>query len=176
MILAFPALLIGEATPLSRLSILDVPLNTLYMSVVASIALYLAPSVRHKYLIALLPLPLAVATLAWSPDINYGLYKIGNLTFVTLTITVLLAVAHDRSSLTHIGKVLVMLLGILLVMTLLHKLRTGFFDRDSLFFLNGAIVFGRLMGIAALLSLVLFRRSTGVILFLIFIIMLHFFW
>ena len=162
-------LIIGEVSPLARLTILGVvPLNTLYMSVAASIALYLASSAKHQYLIALLPVPLATITLAWSPDLSYGLYKIGNLTFVTLILALLLAVACDRSSPQHVGKVLVTLLGMLLVVAVVHKLRTGFFDRESLFFLNGPIVFGRLMGIAALLSLSLFKRSTGLLLFLAF--------
>ena len=77
VIIAFPVLIIGEVSPLARLTILGVvPLNTLYMSVAASIALYLASSAKHQYLIALLPVPLATITLAWSPDLSLSLIHI----------------------------------------------------------------------------------------------------
>jgi hypothetical protein len=63
---------------------------------------------------------------------------------------------------------IVTLLLFLLIIAIISKLKNGFFDRSVLFFLNGPIVFGRLMGIGATLCLMGIKSKKNNILFFIF--------
>jgi hypothetical protein len=56
----------------------------------------------------------------------------------------------------------------LLFIAIIYKSQVGFFDRNQLFFLSGPIVFGRLMGVGAALSLIGIHSLKNKILFSIF--------
>lgn len=112
------------------------------------------------WMLFLLPVGLSVF---WSLDIEYGMTKAVNLVVTTSLSLCLILSAIERSSWLIVQRVLLAMLTGLLVLAVLYKLRAGFFDRDVPFFINGPIVFGRLMSIAAILSAFVLRGFARVV-------------
>ena len=98
-------------------------------------------------------------TVMWSANPAYGLYKSGNLICVGGAASIYLWGGIRRIGMQKALRLIIVVLAGLLLLALLYKLRYGFWDRDVLFFRNGAVVFGRLMGVGALLAVYCFRGS-----------------
>jgi O-antigen ligase len=95
----------------------------------------------------------ALITLLWSQDFNHGVDTLGNLfLFSIFSILIFIFLIQNRG-LEKLLESLLFWLSILLILTVVYKLNFGFFDRDVRFFMNGPIVFGRIMGIGFIISL-----------------------
>lgn len=163
-------LLVGQADPEPRLVVGGVPLNTLLFALGLMAALTVPQAGRNllAIMILLLPLHVLAITLLWSPDPAYGSWKYVNLLLCTILSASLAWSAIERAGATSLARIWVLASLVLLVLAIITKLKTGFFNRDTPFFINGPIVFARLMGIAMLLSLVLLKgwaRAAGTMLF-----------
>jgi hypothetical protein len=96
-------------------------------------------------------------TLFWSSDPVIGLDKLtslivsGNISFILFNTVI------ERHGSEQLARLIVVYLFILLACAIPYKIAFGFFDRSITFFINGAIVFARLMCIATLLSLFILR-------------------
>ena len=167
---AFLVLLIGLPFGDDRLRLSGVRFAPI-LSIMVTVAILTSGHVRNalrSVIIAVLPLAICSITLFWSSRPDYGAFKLFNLLGVSaLSVPLLLACARARGSIS-LARAWVLLMAALLAVTLLYKARFGFFDRQVLFFLNGPIVFGRLMGLAAILSLVAFPRKTALLGFFVF--------
>lgn len=148
----FAALLIGSATPDERLELGGIPLPPVVYVLLGFVA-FLVPLPRRVLAIVLLihaPLAALAITAVGSWNAEYGLWKLANLLasslIATLTFTHVVRVAGVRALLT----LLVAALSVLLVLGISYKVPLGLFDRSVPFFLNGPIVFARLMGIGAI--------------------------
>lgn len=170
--LALGVLIVGQAHPEPRVTLLDIPLNTV-LFVFAAVAFASsknpAPS-RQVVFIASLPLLLVVAAALWSPDIETGFAKSANLYLCSLLAGGLFAASCVTAGVRRTLIVLLALLTSLLAFALLVKSRSGFFDRLVPFGLNGPIVFGRFMGVAAVIAVFVLSGSLRVIAVLLFLL------
>jgi hypothetical protein len=169
--LGFVSLLMGEVSYHERLDLvggwsanqLIIGILTLYSFII----LFNFPIYSKMFRLLLYIMPIGVSVL-WSANIEYGIYKIGNLLIVSYIALVYFAVAIKLTTLTYFMKSIVIILTLLLFITIIFKLKFGFFDREVMFFLNGPIVFGKIMGIGAALSLVAFDSTKKFLFFMIF--------
>lgn len=99
----------------------------------------------------------------------YALNKILGMVIVPYVATlIIVSQVVARGAEEFVKDFLLVCLGVLLV-TLLYKAAFGFFNRGTRYFINGAIVFGWLMGVAALFALLLsFQRKKYRFLFILF--------
>lgn len=88
-----------------------------------------------------------------SIDIYYALLKWDGAILSTFFIVNILYIYLKKYSLYELSNYFIKSMLILLFVTVLYKINYGFFDRNIRFFLNGANVFGWLMGYSALFSL-----------------------
>jgi hypothetical protein len=130
---------------------------------VPSFRRFLAPTAILLVPVFLLGLMLFMST---RPD--YGAYKFFNLLIVAMIAVPLLHNAAQRFGVDAVAKTLVVLMIVLLAAAIVFKLRNGFFDRQVLFLMNGPIVFGRLMGVAAFLSLLALSGPKRYVAFAVF--------
>ena len=147
-------LLLGSWVPDDRMMLAGIPLNTAFLTV--CLLLTTAGTITSRTLrnVALVQIPLLCAgvTLFWSPDPAYGLDKFvalivsGNVSFLLFNTVI------ERHGANVLLKQLLFYLCILLVLTLFYKLAFGFFDRQVRYFMNGPIIFARLMSIAAIIA------------------------
>jgi hypothetical protein len=119
-------------------------------------------------LLLLVPVCLVGITLFSSTRPDYGAFKLFNLLAVTVVVVPLLGNAVQRVGVEAVARTFIIILGVLLAGAVVFKLRYGFFDRQVLFLMNGPIVFGRLMGIAAILSLLALRGMARYAAFAVF--------
>ncbi len=163
-------LLIGSWVPDDRLNLSGIPIDLSIMFAAALLATTGTIRLGTLRSIALLQAPIWLLgiTLFWSTDPTIGLDKLttllisGNIGFILLNTVV------ERHGADELAKLLMIYLGMLLLAAIPYKLAFGFFDRRVNFFINGPIVFARLMCIAALLSLFYLegkKRVLAVILF-----------
>ena len=169
--LGFLVLLVGEITNLERLYLFNtiyinqvLMLCTFYLSLFIIFILNRQSKFIH-WLLFLLPISLS---LIWSDNYVYGIFKLGNLyisSFISLSFFML---AIKLNNLKFFINTLITMLFFLLFIAIIYKSQVGFFDRNQLFFLSGPIVFGRLMGVGAALSLIGIHSLKNKILFSIF--------
>jgi len=148
-------LLIGSWVPDDRLNVSGLPIDLLIM--IAAALLATTGKIRRATLrsIAIVQIPLLLLgiTIFWSVEPELGLDKLttlmvsGNLGFILLNTVI------EKHGEEQLAKLIAFYLGILLLVAIPYKIAFGFFERSVNFFINGPIVFGRLMAIAALLSL-----------------------
>lgn len=173
--LALGVLIVGQVNPEPRVTLFDIPLNTA-LFVLAGVALAsssVGKSIRHVVFFAALPILLVVAATLWSPDIETGLAKSANLYLSATCAAGLLAAACVNVGVRRTLVVLLALLSLLLLFALLMKSRGGFFDRSVPYGLNGPIVFGRFMGVAAVIAALVLSgvfRAIVVMLFLLAVV------
>lgn len=146
------ALLIGSATPDERLTLGGIPLSPIVYALLGLVALFVPLPQRalgsalliHAFLAAL-----AITAIdSWNAE--YGLWKLANLLASSLIATLTFAFVARVAGFTTLLRMLVCGLGVLLVLGISYKWPHGLLDRSVPFFLNGPIVFARLMGIGAI--------------------------
>ena len=151
--LAVAGLLLGNVLIDERLMLGAVPINPfIYLYLVCLLLAFGGARALPFVLAWMLFLLPVLLSLGWSLDIDYGMIKVINLVITTSLSLCLLLTAIERSSWLTVQRSLVGLLFFLLIIAVAYKLRYGFFDRQVPFFINGPIVFGRLMAIAAILA------------------------
>lgn len=167
---ALAAMLLGNAFYDDRLILAGVPLNPFIFVFLAVVLLAIPSRSEDETLVAVFFLPFAamLVTLLWSLDPEYGLTKGVNLLISTAIAALFLMRAIRLMGVERVLRILVAMLLVLLALALVFKIRNGFFDRQVPFFLNGPIVFGRLMAMGALAAfycLTSVRRVVGITLF-----------
>lgn len=130
---------------------------------IPSFRAFIAPT-----LLLLVPLCVVGIMLFISTRPDYGAFKFFNLLAVTIIVVPLLSNAAERVGFEAVARIIVLILSVLLAGAVVYKLKYGFFDRQVLFLMNGPIVFGRLMGIGALLSLLTLRGTPRYVGFAVF--------
>jgi hypothetical protein len=155
LLIALATLLIGSPTNDPRLLLSGAPGGAI--TFIAASAVVASNEVSRRFLIQLFPstlflIPLAIP-LHWSTDPEYGAYKLFNLLAVFLLSGSMILSGVRLVGLRFFLQLWIWSMFALLCATLVFKLRYGFLDRQVLFLLNGPIVFARLMGIAAILSI-----------------------
>lgn len=171
--LATVVLLIGEATPNERLVLFGLPLNTAVVVGLGLASLVISTSVQAVRFAGLAFLFLIVGVvygLALSDNPDYGLYKGLNLIVVSLTVIIVYHHFYVQGEQDRLWTLVVLIMLAYLLAAFLYKLQNGLWDRQTLFLMNGPIVFGRLMSMAAVLSLLFLRGPLRVALFLLFTI------
>lgn len=160
--LALGVLIVGQVHPEPRVTVFEIPLNTMLFVLAGAVFLsdQLSWPARKVVVAASLPLLIAVAATLWSDDIETGLIKSANLYVSAVLAAGLLASACLVGGVRRALVFILLLLTGLLLFALVVKSRGGFFDRSVRFGLNGPIVFARFMGLAAIASLVVL---TGVL-------------
>lgn len=88
-----------------------------------------------------------------SADPNLIAKRLEGAFLLTILIATLVSVYAIKYSETYFQQAFLKVAILILFLTILYKIGTGFFDRGERFFLNGPIVFGWIMGFAALTSL-----------------------
>ncbi|MEO1542757.1 MAG: O-antigen ligase family protein [Pseudomonadota bacterium] len=152
-------LLLGNVWWDERLLVSGVPLNPL-LAIVTLLLLVAAPPERNTVrllTLMILPLLVIVPSILWSLDAEYGATKVGNLVIVSFLSTALLISAAQRHSWLLVQQLIVLALLVLLILAFGFKLRFGLFDRGVPFLFNGPIVFARVMALAAIFSMFVFR-------------------
>jgi len=152
--IGFGVLLIGSVygDGFQRLVFYGIPIPLFFILGAAPLALLVRGKVLEKTTLVCLCLCMAIPSLFYSANIDYGIAKILNL-IVTYFIAgailsnVLLDIGPYR-----LGRILLGIFIFLLVMAVAWKMAFGFFNRQVLFFMNGPIVFARNMGIGAVLA------------------------
>ena len=169
--LATVVLLIGEATPNPRLILFGLPLNTAVVVGLGLAALVISTSVQAVRFVGLAFLLLIIAVvygLTLSDNSDYGPYKGLNLIAVSLAVVVVFHHYHVQGEQDRLWTLVVLIMLVYLLAAVLYKVQNGFWDRQTLFLMNGPIVFGRLMGMAAILSLLFLRGPLRLAMFLLF--------
>ena len=165
-------LLIGSWVPDARLMLVGLPVNTVLLAVLLVMAT--SGAIKRQTLInvsvAQIPFILLGMTLFWSPDPAYGLDKFttlvvsGNISFLLFNTVI------ERHGSDELIRILLGIAFFLLVSALIYKLIFGFFDRRVHYFMNGAIIFGRLMSIAALLAFFRYRGMKKALIVTLFVL------
>ncbi|MEM7041656.1 MAG: O-antigen ligase family protein [Pseudomonadota bacterium] len=169
--LAVGVLLIGEVAPNERLILFEIPLNTLMIVLLMAAALLSGTAVRSLQFFGIPFLLLAVSIvygLALSQDLDYGLYKAGNLCVISLAILMTFHFYYINNQQNYLWNLVILIMLTYLILAILYKLQYGFWDRQVVFLMNGPIVFARLMGMAALLALLFTKGITRIVLFAVF--------
>jgi hypothetical protein len=168
--LAISILLLGSPLGDSRFSVSGVPLapaiflsGLLIVTLIPAFRVHLEPTV-----VFLLPVALLGLSLFGSKLPEYGASKYFNLLAVCIVVIPLLYASLIRIGTVNFGRLFILVMLALLVVSIVYKARFGFFDRTVPFLMNGAIVFGRLMGLAAVLSLFVLKGPVRLLSFLVF--------
>jgi hypothetical protein len=158
-------LLIGSWVPDDRLNVAGLPLDLIILIAGALIATTatIRRGTLHSVAIIQIPLVLLAITLLWSTDPDIGLDKLTTLIVSGSLGFVLLNTVIERHGVNQLALLLAVYLGLLLMVAIPYKLANGFFDRSVNFFINGPIIFGRLMCIAAVLALFFLRGKRRVV-------------
>lgn len=158
---AFGLLLVGQFSYDERLDMMGVPINTLYFMLSPIVlVLYCRSGLVQKHLIIwFFPIVVGSAALMWSSNPDYGLYKISNLLLTSYLVSTLFIEVSTRRGEAYLFSSILYILLIYSILTVIYKLKVGFFNRDELFLLNGPIIFARLMGCGGIIALVLFRKN-----------------
>lgn len=126
----------------------------------AFLLLFIRPAtlaVAARAMWMLLPFLVVLAVSAFfTEDWAYAQKKIDSAFLVTPLISIAAAELTARNGIARALKLFLLVALAFLAMTILYKLQSGLFDRQSRFFLNGPIVFGWLMGLNCLLALHLY--------------------
>lgn len=165
ILLALAVLLVGNIAPDPRLNIAGIPLSSiLFMLAIVMACLFPCLQMTHRTaFLCLTPVIFLAFTLPFSLDIENGAFKLSNLVATTFVAATLLAGASQRLGPESVAKLIIAALALLLIAALFYKAHYGFFDRQVLFLLNGPIVFGRLMGLACVLSIMTFQGRQRVL-------------
>ena len=169
---AFLSLLIGNPFFDERLVLAGIPLNPVVFGCLsAGLAfLLLRKDDWAIYALGILPTSALLVTAFWSRDIDYGLLKYSGLV-ISSGLTFLYFVAGIRMVGTEACfRILTWILLTLLLIAFAYKLQFGFFDRQVRFFLNGPIVFGRLMSLGAIAALIGFTGLARIVLATTFVL------
>ena len=168
--LAISILLLGSPLGDSRFSVSGVPLapliflpGVLMVMFIPAFRIFLGPTV-----IFLLPVALLGSSLFGSTMPEYGAFKYFNLIAVCIVVIPLLYASLVRIGILNFGRLFILVMLALLVASIAYKAKFGFFDRTIPFFMNGPIVFGRLMGLAAILSLFVLKGPVRLLSFSVF--------
>lgn len=155
---AFAVLMIGGITFDQRLVFEGIPLDLL-IAVFASSLLLLTGERRVLAAIVILLIPFLVLSpsLLWTQRQVYGASKYLNFVFCAGVCGGLVYVAAKRAGIDAVARIYLLLSVALLIAAVLYKLRYGFLDRQVRYFLNGPIVFGRIMGIALIAGAFILR-------------------
>jgi hypothetical protein len=148
----FAALLLGSASPDERLMLGGIPLPP-FIYILLGFVAFLVPLSQRVLTSALLihaPLAMLAITAMDSWNAEYGLWKLANLLASSLIATLAFAHVIREAGFRPFLKLLVAGLSVLMVLGISYKVPFGLFDRSVHFFLNGPIVFARLMGIGAI--------------------------
>ncbi|MEC9375140.1 MAG: O-antigen ligase family protein [Pseudomonadota bacterium] len=163
-------LLLGSWVPDARLNISGLPLDLILMAASALLATTGTIRISTFKSIAILQIPLVLTgiTLFWSLTPEIGLDKLttllisGNLGFILFNTVI------EKHGVDQLGKLIIFYLSLLLIVAIPYKLVNGFFDRSVNFFINGPIIFARLMAIAAVLSIFFLRNRARIFSVIIF--------
>lgn len=155
----FLVILLGKVTPDDRLVISYIPLNTIFVVVVGLYSLVIGLPARVIMLLGLwmIPIHLLLITVAWSDDVETGMYKYVNFIASTGIAFIFFFDAIRRFGVAYVHRMVGVMLAVLLILAVIYKIKYGFLDRGVSFFLSGPIVFGRLMGIATIISLLYYK-------------------
>ncbi|MGH1480687.1 MAG: O-antigen ligase family protein [Geminicoccales bacterium] len=171
--IAVAILLVGEANPNERLVYFSLPLNTAMVVILAATALMTPTAVESLrftgWSFFLISISL-VYGLTLSQNFEYALYKGANLFVIVLTISVSFQYYYKNNQQDKLWKVVILIMLAYLIGALLFKLKNGFWDRQVVFLMNGPIVFARLMGMAAILTLLFTKGPLRIALFTIFLL------
>lgn len=152
--IAFALLLIGTvySDPSGRLIVGGVPIQLLFVVLAVPLAFISSGSVLFRVMLITTLLFAAIPSVMLSTNTPYAIYKVLNLIVVYFLATSIFADVLLKAGPTRLAHIFVGLFLTLFVMALAWKLRFGLFSRDVMFFMNGPIVFARLMGIGAVLA------------------------
>ena len=164
--------LIGNVWWDDRLIVSGIPLNIFIFAVLALgiFALRLNHHIVRSAFLLQIPVFLLALMLPWSADLNYGAYKLLNLLAASVLSTLYFLFVIQESGLAGFLRQLILGLFGLLIVALIYKWNYGLFDREVLFFMNGPIVFARLMGIASIAALLALRSRWRFILAIVFVL------
>ncbi|CAK0744348.1 membrane hypothetical protein [Gammaproteobacteria bacterium] len=159
MVVGFLVILLGKVTPDDRLVISDIPLNTIFVVMVGLYSLVIGLPTRVIMLVGLwmIPIHLLLVTVAWSGDVETGMFKYINFITSTSIAFIFFFDVIRRFGVAYVSRIVGVMLGVLLILAIVYKIKYGFFNRAVSFFLSGPIVFGRLMGMATIISLLYYK-------------------
>ncbi len=166
------SLLVGNAIHDDRLVLAGLSLNPLLYFFLAVSLGVVGVDRQNLAVLTLLLFPSVAMLLSvfWSYSIEYGLFKYVNLVVSTSISFLFFAGVVRAVGATTFLKVICLLLIVLLGAAFVYKLRNGFFVRDVAFFLNGPIVFARLMSLGAIAALVSMRGIVRAVFFTLFLL------
>lgn len=152
-----------------KLSVAGIPIGL----VTAGIASFFLIGAMNRASIATiwraLVLLVAILPLLWTNNNIYGLYSLSNLFLSYSLSSILICESLHRLGERRHATVLVAILTTLLFLAILWKIRFGLFNREVLFFLNGPIVFSRLMGAGLILTWLTLEGKKKYVLALLFL-------
>ncbi|PRX26968.1 O-Antigen ligase [Meinhardsimonia xiamenensis] len=105
-------------------------------------------------------------------DLFYAYYKIDGAILATISVAPLMIYSANIIGVQAFVKFFIFTCVIVLVFTIIYKLHFGFWDRSVRFFINGPIIFGWMMSIAALMCLYMNKNSGSFVYVFLFIIFL----
>lgn len=161
-------LMIGEATPNERMIFFGLPLNTVIVAGLALYSLVIATSLQAVRFAGMAFLCIVVSILyglTLSGFSDYGLYKSLNLILASLPVIIVFHHYYTRGQQDQLWTLVILIMLAYLIAAIFYKLQNGFWDRQTLFLMNGPIVFGRLMSMAAILSLLFLRGPQRLVAF-----------
>ena len=103
--------------------------------------------------------------------LDYALMKFDGAVLTTIVTTTLFGTLLRVYGTEIVLKKLLFTILIIFILTLLYKLRFGFWDRGVRFFINGPIVFGWMMSAGAIISLIYFQKTTQIRYFTIYVVL-----
>lgn len=128
-------------------------------------------------LFCLIGLCILLTSMISTQDIPYALSKIDGAIFSPIISTMLFSILMTRKGIQQTIRIALHVGIFVLASTLVYKYRYGFFDRAVIYFLNGPIVFGWLMGFFSLLSMFFaILRKRRVYFLLVFVFLLAVVW
>ncbi len=162
--------LIGNVWWDDRLIVSGIPLNIFIFAVLALgiFALRLNRHIVRSAFLLQIPVFLLALMLPWSADADYGAFKLLNLLAVSVLSSLYFLFVIQHSTLVGFLRQLILGLFGLLIVAFIYKWNYGLFDREVPFFMNGPIVFARLMGIASIAALLAIKSRWRYVLALVF--------
>lgn len=152
--IAFALLLIGTiySDPSGRLIVGGIPIQIVFVVIAVPLAFLSRGSVLSRVMLITTLLFAAIPSVMLSTNTPYAIYKVLNLIVVYFLSTAIFVDVLLKAGPARLSHIFVGLFITLFVCALAWKLRFGLFSRDVMFFMNGPIVFARLMGIGAVLA------------------------
>lgn len=156
LVIGGPVAYPDEALPsiLARAAVLLGTLTTLVLVGSSRRSFYYASS--YFFVCALIFLP----RLPGSENVHYAIAKSSDLLFGTILAFLLGSRLLLRHGWNRFYSAMIMSGLLILSLTVLYKAIFGFWSRDVRFFLNGPIVFGWLMGMMTILSILMWERTS----------------